>query len=194
MKRYLLCVVLVTQLFACASVDSLKQKALPIASHSHVESILAVKQWRLLGRLSVRNTKESWLTKLEWRHNELIDGLILSTSLGGVVAKLEYSDSVIALSNIEGETRLVSEQELRELLGYSPPLSHLKFWVRGVANPRFTVQVMPSPSLHVKAFEQDGWQVSLSKFHREGGLVLPSKVSLEKEGLKIKLVVDQWLM
>jgi outer membrane biogenesis lipoprotein LolB len=43
-------------------------------------------------------------------------------------------------------------------------------------------------------FNQDGWDVRLGDFEKVGGIVLPSKIYLSKEGLKIKLVVDEWLV
>lgn len=194
MKCYFLCILMVTQLMACTSVDSLKKVEPHIEPSVNIENILAIKDWQLLGRLSVLSPKESWLAILKWRHDELIDNLTLSTSIGGVIAKLQYSEGTVILTDADNGVRKVSEAELKELLGYAPPLSHLKFWVRGVVDPQWAVQVSADSNTQVMAFKQNGWLVTLSKFQQEGGLLLPKKVFIRKEGVKIKLVIDKWLM
>ena len=191
--RYCLLLLLISQLLACASVGSIKTHAILDLSADTLQENLAVKRWRLLGRLSVRSAYESSLTKLEWRHEPLLDDLTLSTSIGGVVAKLGYSVDGIFLVTSEAQIRRVSEQELQSLLGYSPPLAHLKYWVRGLADPNISVTMNERQEMGVLAFQQDGWSVRLERFNKVGEMLLPNKISLSRKNLKIKLVVDEWL-
>ncbi|MEW4981751.1 MAG: lipoprotein insertase outer membrane protein LolB [Cycloclasticus sp.] len=191
--RYCFLALFVTQLLACASVGSIKMEPSLDVSPYALQENLAIKHWRLLGRLSVRNASESWLTKLEWRHELSVDDLTLSTSLGGVVAKLRYSNHGIVLVGADAQARRVSENELQSLLGYSPPLAQLKYWVRGLPDPNIGVRMSEQQIAGVFAFQQDGWAVKLERFAKVGEMVLPSKISLSKERLKIKLVVDEWL-
>ena len=191
--RYCLLLLLISQLLACASVGSIKTHAILDLSADTLQENLAVKRWRLLGRLSVRSAYESSLTKLEWRHEPLLDDLTLSTSIGGVVAKLGYSVDGIFLVTSEAQIRRVSEQELQSLLGYSPPLAHLKYWVRGLADPNIAVTMNERQEMGVLAFQQDGWSVRLERFNKVGEMLLPNKISLSRKNLKIKLVVDEWL-
>jgi len=193
-KRFFLYALVVTQLFACASVDSVVQKKVPVAGFENAQNILAIKGWQLLGRLSVRSERESWLAILEWQHDALVDDLVLSTSLGGVIAKLKYSNDAIVLSDAKDGVREVSNKELHALLGYAPPLAHLKFWVRGGGDPQWPMKVKEASNAGDKVFEQDGWLVKLGRFRQEGELILPSKVFIQKDGVKIKLVIDKWLM
>ncbi|MBL4743994.1 MAG: outer membrane lipoprotein LolB [Cycloclasticus sp.] len=183
----------VTQLFACAAIEPKKSDIVSKKDFGDVEEILAVKSWRLLGRISVRNRYESWLTKLDWNHDETVDALVLSTSLGGVVAKLEYGQQGIKLSDADGVVRQVSENELQSLLGYSPPLRYLRFWVRGIPAPFSSAEIVGSGIENILMFEQDGWQVKLQRFNRVNELVLPKKLTLSKGGLKIILIIDEWL-
>lgn len=194
MIRFLLLILLVSQLFACASIGPTQKVQSLALTPGNTEKILAINDWRLLGRLSVRNLQQSWLTTLEWKHDAFIDDLSLSTSLGGVVAKLIYSSHGIALSDRNGVLQRTSEEELTSLLGYSPPLEHMKYWVRGVPSPKMQVQINKVYFDGVMVFKQDGWDVQLDRFSKLGDVVLPSKVTLTKKGLKIKLVVDKWLM
>jgi outer membrane lipoprotein LolB len=192
--RYFLLVLLVTQLLACSSVGSIKSDANIAQSLLNTEKVLAIKHWQLLGRLSVRNHRESWLTKLEWKHDVLADDLTLSTSLGGVVARLVYSNAGIAMSDAKGVMQRISDEDLQSSLGYLPPWAHLKYWVRGIPSPKAQLLMSEEQKTGVILFNQDGWDVRLGDFEKVGGIVLPSKIYLSKEGLKIKLVVDEWLV
>jgi len=194
MNRYFLLIILVTQLFACSSASLIKPNASITQSLENTEKILAIQQWQLLGRLSVRHQRESWLTRLDWKHDFLIDDLTLCTSLGGVVAKIKRSKAGVEMLDEDGVMRPVSERELRSALGYVPPWSHLPYWVRGVASPKAPVLINKEQVLGEDVFNQDGWEIRLGKYEEVGGVVLPGKIYLSKDGLKIKLVVDQWLM
>lgn len=193
MKFRILIMLVVTQLFACAVIEPIKNDMVSKKDFGDVEEILAVKSWRLLGRISVRNAHESRLTKLDWRHDEAVDALVLSTSLGGVVAKLEYRQQGIKLSDAGGVVRRVSENELQSILGYSPPLQYLRFWVRGIPAPFASAKIVSSGIEDALMFDQDGWQVKLQRFNRVNKLVLPKKLTLSKGGLKIILIIDEWL-
>ncbi len=193
MKRYFLYAFMLTQVLACASMEPIKKLRSPESIADNTKKILAIDNWSLVGRLSVRSAKESWLTSLKWHHNTLVDALTLSTSLGGVVAKLNYSNQVFSLSDSDGHMRETSNAELQSLLGYPPPLRHLTFWVRGVPNPDIAVDDKAMNSRGALVFKQDGWDVKLERFDLFSDLVLPTRVTLIKNGLKIKLVVDEWL-
>ncbi len=184
---------MLTQVLACASMEPIKKLRSPESIADNTKKILAIDNWSLVGRLSVRSAKESWLTSLKWHHNTLVDALTLSTSLGGVVAKLNYSNQVFSLSDSDGHMRETSNAELQSLLGYPPPLRHLTFWVRGVPNPDIAVDDKAMNSRGALVFKQDGWDVKLERFDLFSDLVLPTRVTLIKNGLKIKLVVDEWL-
>tara|TARA_R110002074_G_scaffold54746_1_gene136302 strand:- start:3446 stop:4000 length:555 start_codon:yes stop_codon:yes gene_type:complete len=181
------------QLLACSSVQLVKTEINPQPTANEIAKILAVTNWHLLGRLSVRNTEKSWLTKIEWRHASLVDEVTLSTSLGGVVAKLSYMDNIITISKAGEHERVVSEREMESLIGYSPPLPHLKYWLRGVPNPAVGAQINNESPVSTRVFVQDGWRVNLERFIVFNERVLPTKMSFTKEGLKMKLVVDEWL-
>jgi len=192
--RYLLVILIASQLFACTSTGVIKKTQSLLLAPQNTEKILAIDDWRLLGRLSVRSPSQSWLTTLEWKHEVFIDDLTLSTALGGVVAKLIYSVHGIAISDTNGVLQRTSEGELQSLLGYSPPLDHMKYWVRGLPSPEIQLPMNIEYFDDTMIFKQDGWDVQLERFNKRGDVVLPSKISLVKKGLKIKLVVDEWLM
>ncbi|MBQ0724438.1 MAG: outer membrane lipoprotein LolB [Cycloclasticus sp.] len=190
MKKFFCYGLLALFLMACSSLPTHEVEG-RITAHE-TNKVMVETYWRLIGRLSMRNDRESWFTSVEWRHNQAEDYLILSTTLGGVVAKLRYASGVIVLLEPDKVERIISEQELESLLGYSPPIQHLKFWVRGIPSPMLSVQFDMAP-VGVRRFLQDGWRVNLERFGAFDDGSLPGKMSISKAQVKIKIVVDQWL-
>lgn len=193
MRRLFILALVATQLLACTSLRPTNKESLPVLTAENDLKVLASNDWRLVGRLSVRNSKESWLTKLDWQHDVLLDDLTLSTSLGGVAARLTYANGYIILTDSDGVRRRVMEPDLQQQIGYSPPLNHLKYWIRGVPDPMLTVQDYQLTEANEKSFEQNGWLLKISQFEVFGDVVLPRKVFLSKNNIKIKVVVDEWL-
>lgn len=193
MIRYFVLILLTSQLLACASINKATKAQNHLLAARDVENISAVQQWHMLGRLSVRNANKSWLTLLEWKHDALVDNLTLSTSLGGVVAKLGYSKHGMVMVDEKGVLQRVSEEQLKAMLGYTPPLEHLAYWVRGLPSPKKKVEMDKDQSMGVMRFKQEAWTIQLERFSEQGGLLLPGKITLLKDTLKIKLVIDEWL-
>lgn len=193
MKRCSLYLLVLTQLLACATVEPTRLSLDAKALSGNADKVISTKRWSLVGRLSIKNEKESWLTVLNWRHDAQIDDLTLSTSLGGVVARLYHADSVFSMADDNGVIREVSEAELQSTLGFSPPLQHLKFWIRGVSNPSAEVMDESITLAGEVTFKQGGWSVKQASFDVFDGLMLPTRVTLKKNGLTLKMVVDKWL-
>jgi len=194
MSRYLVCSLLALLSLACAPLSPLVKDNNVGLSALNVHRLLAVGQWRLTGRLSVRGGGRSMLSRLEWRHDELSDLLVVSTSLGGVAGKIKSLQGVLLLTDASGNTRLIDHAELEGLLGYALPLQQLKFWVRGLADPSLPIKGVGMLSNGVREFEQQGWLVKLGRFVSVDGFTLPEKITVVKAGVKIKIVVEEWLI
>ena len=135
MIRCLLCVLLVMQLVACASLPPLDETFNENLVDRNSLKVLAIDEWSLVGRLAVRSESDSWLTRLDWEHKDYFDTLLISTSLGGVLARLRFEGGIIYFTDSEGVVRIINEDELEEMLGYVPPIHQLKYWLRGVFDP-----------------------------------------------------------
>jgi len=191
--RSLLCALLVTQLFACASLAPVDKPLESGSDERNKRAVLAMKDWGLIGRLSVRTAKESWLSRLEWQHSIAGDLLIISTSLGGVHARLRFVGSRIYLTESDGVARELSWGELESLLGYVPPVRQLKYWLRGLPDPSRSISQDKWFAGGAREFKQDDWQIKLERISESRGVFLPKKVTTIGQGVKVKLVVEEWL-
>jgi len=184
---------LAMQLFACASLTPVGGSLENISAERNKRAVLAMKNWSLIGRLSVRNEKESWLSRLEWQHSVADDVLIISTSLGGVHARLRFAASRVYLTESDGVVRELSWGELESLLGYVPPVRQLNYWLRGLPDPSRPISKDKWLTGGAREFTQDDWQIKLERMSESSGVFLPKKVTTIGQGTKVKLVVEQWL-
>jgi len=193
MIRYLFSVLLATQLIACASLPPIDQALNDSLMERNRLKVLAINEWRLVGRLAVRGAKDSWLSRLDWEHGEGFDTLLISTSLGGVVAELRFDGSAIYFTDSDGTMRIISEGELEAMLGYVPPIKQLKFWLRGIPEPSRPVIADKLLISGEREFMQGTWLVKVERFTKVGDVLLPKKITTIRQGMKVKLVVEKWM-
>ena len=87
-----------------------------------------------------------------------------------------------------------SEDEVLLLLGFEMPVAQLRWWLLGIPEPG-TGEASPpangSPE-PLPDFEQDGWRVAVSSRASALGFSLPQRLTIEREGARMKLLVDRW--
>jgi outer membrane lipoprotein LolB len=109
--------------------------------------------------------------------------------VGQTIARIRREDGVYRLETGDRKEYQAADAEslTEEALGWRLPLSGLSDWVQGHASPDRPAEVTGSPSEGLD-IRQDGWRVAYEEF-REGK---PFRMRLSREGIEIRLVVDQW--
>ena len=81
----------------------------------------------------------------------------------------------------------------REVLGWDLPIGGLQYWVRGLPWPALAVaQEDYDADGRPKSLRQGGWQVAYLDWSPAGVSGLPSKLDVSGEGLRLRLVIEQW--
>ncbi len=192
LKRCLLYTIVFFLLAGCASLNERWDEPLILENKIEKERRQAMKSWSLSGRLSLRDSKRSELSLIKWRHNEVVDLWVLSSLIGGTIAEISYTKGIAYIKEPKKSLKALSNQTLRETFGFVPPLQHLSYWVRGLPDSEGESNALEGEEYTIKGFEQHGWTVNLARYGREDGVVLPSKIVISKDGLKITIVVDKW--
>jgi outer membrane lipoprotein LolB len=169
----------------------LPEKPAPdIYSLAQMQHLQNQKSWRLEGRLSLVNEKDSISAAINWRHqpeNDQIEltgplsqgRVVITVTPGGV--KVDDGDTP---HEYQGDVNTVVSLQL----GVDMPVTALRFWVLGVNDPDWPVVEQ------VGGFDQQGWLIRYKEMQGSGSGLLPKKISAEKEKTRIKLIVDQWGM
>lgn len=185
MMRFGLLPVLILLFNACTLIE---EKPIDVYELAKMQSLQQQKNWYFDGRLALVNEKDSISASISWHHQVERDDIELSGPLSqGRITISVTADSVVVddgekPQEFKGRVdTIVSEQ-----LGVDMPVNALKFWVLGVNDPKqpFTEQV--------SGFDQGGWLVRFREMQRANTILLPKKISAEKDNTKIKLIIDHW--
>ena len=84
------------------------------------------------------------------------------------------------------------ENDLKRRLGWSFPVSHLRWWVLGVPAPGTAPEVDFDRDGLLTTLAQDDWTVEYEEYQEAGAFELPRKFVVANDEVKIKVVVDSW--
>ena len=160
-------------------------------------------QFELQGRIALKYGNQGGNARIEWRHGEASDDLLISNSLGQGIARISRrGDDVRLLTSDNKEHRASNAEELTQsVLGWRLPLAGLPYWVRGNAAEGRPARVQRAPSGRVVTIEQDAWRIEYLDWNEN----LPSRMTFAHPGdkgaggndpgaepVEIRLVVDNW--
>jgi len=146
------------------------------------------------GRIAVAAAQEGFNAKLRWEQKGARSQLALDGPLGVGGVRITSDGKDMSVVNARGE-QLDSEAARREIearLGFEPPLGSLRYWVLGVPDPSHPADEQLDDSKRLASLSQDGWQVEYGGYTEVRGQALPSKVTLKRENVRVRLVVDGW--
>jgi outer membrane lipoprotein LolB len=146
------------------------------------------RDWSFEGRVGLSNEKESLSLSLLWNHQKAEDRLELTGPLaqGRMLIILRKETVLIEDGETVKEFKGDVQSILSDVLGIEVPIQSLRYWVLGVNNPSESFVMMSS------GFQQSGWTVRIKELVPVKQAMLPSRMWVEKDKTKIKLVIDQW--
>lgn len=147
-------------------------------------------EWRLEGRIAITGVKDSWTANIEWRHLPGVEKLKLSGPLGQGATVIELTDEKVTIDRGSGKvlTSNQPEQFINQQIGIFVPLGSLRYWAIGL--PEEEQEFQPTAD----GFVQKGWLVAYKEMQKSGSETLPRKLTVTKPQVKLKLVVDQWVI
>lgn len=147
----------------------------------------------LTGRFSLRQEDQSTIGRLNWRHAEASDELLLSSPLGQGMAEIVSDASGARLTGSDGDTHSAEnvDQLLQSVLGYALPLRQLTDWVRG-RNPDgglLTVDALGRPL----RLRHAAWRIDY-EYDSDDPQALPGRLFVERDSVfELRLRIEQWL-
>ena len=159
----------------------------------------AVKEFGLTGRVLVKAGRRGFSGGVHWQHTEVSDEILLFSPLGQTVAQIDRGFEGVRLITSEQNTYYANSVEnlTEDVLGWRLPLSGLKFWVLGTHFPFTLSEKDLDWTGRTVAIRQDGWEINyLDYFSQsaEANNSLPRVLELNRVDLKLKLVIDNWVI
>jgi outer membrane lipoprotein LolB len=151
--------------------------------------------FELKGRVAVAAGAQGFNARLRWAQDGARAQLSLEGPLGAGAVHIDARGSDLDIVTASG-ARLTSDAARAELgarLGFDPPLASLHYWILGVPDPACPADETLDPAgQRLKSLEQDGWRIDYTNYVVVGAEWLPSRLTLERAEVRVKLLVDDW--
>jgi outer membrane lipoprotein LolB len=154
----------------------------------------ALGRFELKGRVAVAAGGDGFNARLRWTQDGDQTHMSLDGPLGAGGVQVTSNRSSVSIVTSHGD-RLDNEAartELANRLGFDPPLGSLRYWILGVPEPGFPAQESVDSRQRLSALEQEGWQIQYTDYMAVDGDWLPSKLTLQRQGVRLRVVVDGW--
>jgi len=149
----------------------------------------------LKGRVAVAAGKDGFNASLRWIQAGTLSQVSLEGPLGAGGVQITANGDALSIVTSHGD-RLDSEAAHAELgarLGFDPPLGSLRYWIQGVPDPAMPAKENVDPQQQrLQSLEQDGWQIDYTGYMPSGAGSLPAKLTLQRTGVRVRLIVDGW--
>lgn len=193
--RILGALLLLVMLSACATTSRDRIELPEISSWEARKTVLGeLSDWEFRGRIGVKAGDDGFNGKLRW----IQDGEEFTATVGGpigigTVRIAGNSESVILTDKDGVETELQDvEHELMLRYGWTIPVRSLRYWAMGIPDPEGPVETSFNNSDELEKLVQRGWIVSISRYKDIGGQSMPSRLLVEGNDTRVRLVVDSW--
>lgn len=151
-------------------------------------------RYGLNGRVAVAANGQGFSASLRYQQlpqgsNLALDGPL---GIGGLRVVLDGDDLEIATSRGEKLDGDAARDELERRLGFALPLSELRWWLLGIPAPGEASVNQDEASGEIRDFTQGGWRVSINTRAAGLGFSLPQRLTAERDGARLKLMVERW--
>ena len=177
--------ILTALLVSCADVPVKSTTPFQLSGRDYLYSKTS---WSFAGRMAITDENDSFTASIAWKHQGRQDKLELAGLFGQGRTLIELTDDGVVIDN--GDERLQYSGNADELVsrqvGIDIPVSALKYWVLGLVEPELEYGVLE------KGFVQSGWNVSYPQMQIVGQNIMPRKIRVEQEDVKLKLIINHW--
>lgn len=164
----------------------------PEAHYSRLarEHLYQLEQWSFDGRLALTGKNDSWSASINWGHKPDDEKIKLSGPLGQGATVIQLSDGVVTIDRGDGQIQSSTQPEafINQQLGMFVPVRSLRYWVVGLPEP--SVAFVETPT----GFRQAGWLVEYKQMQPVDAQSMPRKITITNEQVKLKLIIDQWVL
>lgn len=148
----------------------------------------------LNGRVAVAVGSQGFNAGLRWQQSGAVTRLALTGPLGagGVEVTADAGHLTVVTSSGKRLGDATARAELEDKLGFEPPLTSLRYWVLGVPDPGGPASVQLDSQQRLASLSQYGWQIDYGGYMPAGAEWLPRLMTLRRQGVRVRMVVDRW--
>jgi outer membrane lipoprotein LolB len=149
----------------------------------------------LHGRVAVAAGTEGFNANIRWVQDGSHSEVTLEGPLGVGGAQISASGEELRLVTSRGEAveNEAAHEALTQRLGFDPPLASLRYWVLGVPDPAEpATEAVDADRGRLSSLTQGGWHIDYGAYTSANGEPLPARLTLERDAVRVRLLVDGW--
>ena len=163
---------------------------------SRQQALQAVNHWDIQARTVVRLEGEAYNLGFRWQQKSGQFTILLQAPFGQGVVRIEsISDDNYRLSLPDGRLLHANSPEalLEQVIGWSIPISGLKYWIRGLPRPHGEFSHRFDDAGRTRFLKQDNWAIDyIDYFKSPDTSHLPRRLKLTLDQILIKIVIERW--
>jgi len=158
------------------------------------EVLQKLERYSLSGRVAVAASQQGFSGAMRYRQQPQRADLSIDGPMGMGGLRVALVGQDISMSNSRGETLDggAARAELEQRLGFELPLTELRWWLLGLPAPGDAALDQDAVTGEIRGFTQDGWQIAVDSRAPALGFALPQKLTVRREGARVRLLVESW--
>jgi outer membrane lipoprotein LolB len=157
-----------------------------------------ISEWQARGRIAVKSTEGGGQGNIQWLQAGAGSRVSLRGPFGVGAYDISWDAEHIEVVGKDGEVQVAytgqnaAERFLRDQLGWSFPAMSLRYWMVGVPDPEFESHEQYDTEGWLVGIQQNDWSVGYEGFKVWNDIWLPKRIVLNRDGARVKLVIDDW--
>jgi outer membrane lipoprotein LolB len=155
-----------------------------------VTVLQSLDRWSFSGRAAVALGTQGWQASLDWHQRAAVSEAHLAGPLGLSATQLKLTPEGLSVNG--GQSGPDALAQLQERLGFDLPLANLRYWVLGVPAPGEPSELVQNSEGRAQELRQAGWTIAYDRYLAVGGDVLPTRLLLTRDLVRVRIVIDHW--
>ncbi|MBV9696891.1 MAG: outer membrane lipoprotein LolB [Gammaproteobacteria bacterium] len=155
----------------------------------------ALSHYSFSGRVAVAAAGNGFNASLHWTQDGARAQMALEGPLGIGAVQVVAEGDALSMVNARGEPLAAeaARHELSARLGFELPLASLRYWLLGAPDPAQPAQEeLDAGAQRLSSLIQAGWHVTYGAYTAVAGAPLPARVTLERETVRVRVIIDAW--
>jgi len=172
------------------------QQPATVSWHRRRAVLQCLGNWRMRGRMALAARNNGWTADVDWHQHGSRYDLRVSGPFGWGGFRLHGNPTVVYLDTGGKHYRFLESPEavIRQQFDMTIPVSGMRYWVLGTWAPGSRPEHRLDRYGRLSHLVQQGWKIDYQDYTRSSGIMMPSRITMKRSGVRLKLVVDRWTL
>ncbi|MEZ5514374.1 MAG: lipoprotein insertase outer membrane protein LolB [Steroidobacteraceae bacterium] len=181
---------------ACAALPPRSVEVLPLPTNSWPERrawLQQYDQFAVTGRVAVAAGGQGFSGSLRFGQMGELSELAIDGPLGIGGIRMRWNGEQLDVVTSRGDhlDGDAARAEMERRLGFVLPLASLRYWLLGVPAPGSPAEETVGEATRLVGMQQDEWALQYSAY--AAAPPLPSKLTAQREGARVRIIIDRWM-